>query len=153
MKSHPTIQRAVDDLCARFEAHDYNPMPIVDLGALVANADGNVDDNEIEALRQMLESLLGAQFNAELTQYLIKASLEIIEAAGVEPRVRLLAEILLDCDAVEEGIIVALGVAYASEGLSDSERRVIAKVAQAAELSESRLDELCKEVGESFESA
>jgi len=146
MKNHPTIQRAVDDLCARFEQREYNPTPIIDLGALIANADGNVDEKEIEALRQLFESLMGAQFSAELTGYLIESSLKVIEAAGVGPRVRLLAEILMDCDAVEEGIIVALGVAYSSDGLSSSESDLIGQVARAARLPEARLEELRKEV-------
>ena len=45
----------------------------------------------------------GATVDPSLVRYLIEASLKVIAAAGVEPRVRLLAEMLADCDAVEEG--------------------------------------------------
>jgi tellurite resistance protein len=61
--------------------------------------------------------------------------------------VRVIAEILMDCDAVEEGITVALAVAYASGGLSDAERTLIASLARAAGLPEQRLDALTRAVG------
>jgi tellurite resistance protein len=146
MKPNAMIQKAARDLRARFDLNEYNPTPIVDLGALVANADGSVDPEEIEALCQLLEPMLGTPLNAEIVGYLVEASLKVIEAAGVEPRVRLIAEILMDCDAVEEGLIIALAVAHASAGLSAAERSIIESLARAAELPESRLDELNEEV-------
>ena len=144
------IQKAVEELCARFDANDYNPTPIIDLGALVANADGVVNAEEIDALCDVLEPMLGAQLNAELTGYLVEASLKVIRAAGVEARIRLLAEILMDCDAVEEGIVVALALAFASEGLSPEEQSVIASLARAADLPRPRLDELTGQVKVAF---
>lgn len=150
MKPPALVQQAAGLLRARFDLNEYNPTPIVDLGALVANADGNVDAEEIDALRQLLEPMLGAELNAELVRYLIEASLKVIAAAGVEPRVRLLAEILMDCDAVEEGIIIALAVAHASDGLSTSERAVIESLARAARLPAGRLDRLNADVRAAF---
>ena len=151
MKPPPRIASAVDTLCARFELCDYNPTPIIDLGALVANADGTVDPEEIEALREIVEPMLGAKMNVEILGYLIEASLKVIEAAGVEPRVRLIAEILRDCDVVEEGILVALAVAYASNGLSAPERDVIASIARASRLPDHRFEALNTEVAGAFE--
>jgi len=151
MSPPPLVERAVETLCERFEQGDYNPTPIIDLGALVANADGHVDAQEIDTLRQIVERLLRARLNAELIGYLIGASLQVIRSAGVEPRVRLLAEILIDCDAVEEGITVALAVAYASDGLSASERGLVASLARAAHLPEGRLEALIQEVGRAAE--
>ncbi|MGK4003443.1 tellurite resistance TerB family protein [Sorangium sp. So ce1036] len=150
MKPPALVQQAAGLLRARFDLNEYNPTPIVDLGALVANADGNVDAEELDALRQLIEPMLGAELNAELVRYLIEASLKVIAAAGVEPRVRLLAEILMDCDAVEEGIIVALAVAHASEGLSAPERAVIESLARAARLPPGRLDRLSDDVRAAF---
>ena len=146
MKPHPIIQKAIQDLCRRFDRHDYNPTPIVDLGALVANADGHVDEHEVEALRHLLEPMLGAQLHTQLVGYLIDASLRVIEEAGVEPRIRLLGEILKDCDAVEEGLIVALAVAHASSGLSPAERGIVESLARATNLPSSRLEELNEKV-------
>ncbi|WP_437293188.1 tellurite resistance TerB family protein [Sorangium sp. So ce426] len=150
MKPPELVQQAAGLLRARFDLNEYNPTPIVDLGALVANADGTVDAEEIDALRQLIEPMLGAQLDVELVRYLIEASLKVIAAAGVEPRVRLLAEILMDCDAVEEGIIIALAVAHASEGISDAERAVIESLARAAELPARRLDQLNEQVRAAF---
>src|SRR5262245_8521082 len=133
------IQKTAQELRERFDQNEYNPTPIVDLGALVANADGSVDAKEIDALCEMLEPLLGTELNQELVGYLIEASLKVIEKAGVEPRIRLIAEILMDCDAVEEGMIIALAVAHASEGLSPAERGIIESLARAVELPAPRL--------------
>jgi tellurite resistance protein len=140
------IQEAARTLRARFELHEYNPTPIVDLGALIANADGSVEPEEIEALGHLLGPMLGAELDAELVGYLVEASLRVIAAAGVQPRIRVIAEILKDCNAVEEGILIALCVAYASKGISAAERAVIESLARAAELPSARLAELDQKV-------
>jgi tellurite resistance protein len=146
------IQEAARTLRARFDLHEYNPTPIVDLGALVANADGSVEPEEIEALGELLGPMLGAELDAEIVGYLVEASLRVIAAAGVQPRVRLIAEILKDCNAVEEGILIALSVAYASEGLSAAERALIESLARAAELPSARLAELNEKVQKALSS-
>jgi tellurite resistance protein len=146
------IQEAARTLRARFDLHEYNPTPIVDLGALVANADGSVEPEEIEALGQLLEPMLGAELDAEIVGYLVEASLRVIAAAGVQPRVRLIAEILKDCNAVEEGILIALSVAYANEGFSAAERAIIESLARAAELPSARLAELSEKVQKALSS-
>jgi tellurite resistance protein len=144
--AHPVVRSAIDTLIERFEQGDYNPTPIIDLGVLVANADGAPDEEEIETLLQIFQTLLGASLSKAMVGYLIDASLEVAKAAGTESRVRLIAEILNDCDAVEPGIIVALAVAYSSEGLSTAERGVIDAVARAAGLSTNLLDALVESV-------
>ncbi len=131
----PMVQNAIDTLLTRFEKGDYNPTPIIDLGVLVASADGSVMAPERAALREIFQALLGAQLSAETVDHLIAASLEVLHVAGIEARARLIAEILVDCDAVEPGIIVALAVALAAEGLSSSERQRIELVADAAGMS------------------
>jgi tellurite resistance protein len=147
----PFVREAIERLLQRFEHGDYNPTPIIDLGTLVANADGVVDAHEIETLQQILEPLLGAQLDSELVGYLVNASLSVIKSAGVEPRMRVLSEILMDCDAVEEGITVALAVAYASDGLSEAERSLVMQLAKLCELETGRVAELIKRVGSEME--
>ena len=146
MSTDGLLDAAIADLCERFDKNGYNPTPIIDLGVLVANADGVVDEAEVTALRGIFQRLLGEQIDAELVGHLVDASREVIDAAGVGPRLRLLAEILQDCDAVEQGITVALGVAYASEGLSASERTLVSELAGAAGLPDGRLEELIESV-------
>jgi tellurite resistance protein len=145
---HLLVAGAIADLCARFEHGGYNPSCVIDLGVLVARADGAVDDKERAALRDVFETLLEERLSPAVVDHLIGASLEVIEAAGVEPRARLVAEILDDCDAVEQGIVVALAVALSSDGLASAERAVIAQIARAARFPMARVEALIARVRE-----
>lgn len=140
------VAAAIDQLCLAFERGGYNPTPIIDLGVLVVIADGVVDEKEREVLLDVFQTLLDTKLSPEVVDHLVTASVQVVEAAGAESRARLIAEILLDCDAVEPGILVALAVAYASEGLSKEERVVVERIADAAELPRSRLEQLIKRV-------
>jgi hypothetical protein len=152
-KAPAIVQEAVGMLCARFAAGGYGLTPVIDLGALVANADGTVDEKELEMLRYLFDALLGAHLGKDALGHLVRSSIQVILEAGLEPRARFLADILVDCDAVEEGLTVALGVAFVSEGLSDHEKRVIDLVANAARLPRARLDALTEKVKRSMEAA
>ncbi len=136
------VAAAIDQLCTAFERHGYNPTPIIDLGVLVVIADGVVDEKEREVLLDLFQTLLDTKLSPEVVDHLVTASMQVVEAAGAESRARLIAEILVDCDAVEPGILVALAVAYASEGLSPEEQKVIERIADAAKLPRARLDRL-----------
>jgi tellurite resistance protein len=140
------ILSAIESLCAVFEEHGYNPTPIIDLGVLVASADGKVDDDERQFLREIFQALLETTVSADIVNHMITASLDVIEAAGSEPRARLVGAILDDCNGVEPGIEVALAVAFASHGLSASERKVIDRIARAGHLRKARLEELIAHV-------
>jgi tellurite resistance protein len=137
-----TVAVAIDQLCAAFERHGYNPTPIIDLGVLVASADGVIDDKERAVLLDLFQTLLDAKLSAEVVDHLVTSCAQIIEAAGAESRARLVAEILHDCDAVEPGLLVAIAIAYASEGMSADERVVIERIADAARLPRARLEEI-----------
>lgn len=140
------VEPAVEQLCVAFERYGYNPTPIIDLGVLVASADGKVDARERELLLEVFQALLETALSAEVVDHLITASLEVIEAAGAPARARLVAAILNDCAAVEDGLRVALAIAFASEGLSSSERGVVERIADAGGVSRARLAELIDEV-------
>jgi len=140
------VDPAIEQLCSAFERYGYNPTPIIDLGVLVASAGGKPDDREREILLDVFSTLLDTKLTPEVVDCLVTASLEVIEAAGAENRARLVAAILHDCDSVEPGVLVALAVAFAREGLSSAERNVIWRVAKAGGLSADRLDELVEAV-------
>lgn len=142
------VASAIEQLCAAFSRGGYNPTPIIDLGVLVAGADGKVDDGERAMLLDIFQALLETTLNAEVVDYLVTASLEVIEAAGAEPRARLVGAILKDCDAGEQGLLVALAVAFASEGLSSAERNVIDRIAEAAGVTPERVNALIAHVRE-----
>ena len=143
---HAVIASAINELCAKFERHGYNPTPIIDIGVLVANADGAVDMRERDMLLDVFQTLMGTSLTPQVVDHLVTASVEIIEAAGAEARARLVALILLDCDAVEAGVRVALAIAFASQGLDKAERKVIERIATAGGLSTARLAQLTADV-------
>ncbi|HVJ89097.1 MAG TPA: TerB family tellurite resistance protein [Labilithrix sp.] len=142
------VATAIDHLCHAFERGGYHPTPIIDLGVLVVIADGVVDERERVVLCDVFQTLLGTQLSPEVVDHLVTASMEVARAAGPESRARLISEILVDCDAVEPGLLVALVVAYASDGLSHEERVVIERIADGAGLPRARLDELIARVRE-----
>jgi len=152
MKLSPMLADAVETLCDRFDEGGYSPTPVIDLGVLVANADGEIDESEFETLCQIFDRAFGARLPTELVRHIVDAGIEVLRSAGPDPRTRLVAEILEDCGAVEEGLIVALAVAYASHGVSDTERAVIDKIARITELAPSRVDALVERVRQSIES-
>jgi tellurite resistance protein len=139
------IGPAIEDLCAAFDRGGYNPTPVIDIGVLIASADGTVDARE-RVLLDVFQALLETKLTPEVLHAVVSASLEVIEVAGAEARTRLVAAILQDCDAVEPGLRVGLAIAFASEGLSDAERSVIDRIARAAGVSRQRVDELEAEV-------
>lgn len=140
------IYPAIEQLCSAFERNGYCPTPIIDLGVLIANADGKVDDREREILLEIFQALLETKLTREVVDHLVTASAEVIQAAGSEPRARLVAAILRDCDAAEPGLRVALAIAFASEGLSSSERAVIDRIAGAAGVPKARVEALVREM-------
>ena len=140
------ISKAIDDLCRAFERGGYNPTPIIDIGVLVASADGKVDSREREMLLDVFQTLLDTTLTAEVVDHLITASMEVIEAAGAESRARHIASILKDCDAVEPGLRVALAIAFATQGLTKAERTVVERIANAGGVGAARLAQLTAEV-------
>jgi hypothetical protein len=78
--------------------------------------------------------------------HLLGVSLEALGSADRDARARLIAEILLDCDAVEPGLTIALAVAFSSEGLSPEERRLIEIIADAGGVTRERLEQMIAEV-------
>ena len=140
------IGPAIEELCAAFERHGYNPTPVIDLGVLVAHADGDIDERERGLLLEVFQALLETKLTSEVLDAVVSASVEVLTAAGAEARARLVAAILMDCEAIEAGLRVALAIALASEGLSNAERRVIDRVAEAAGVPRARVEELVEEV-------
>lgn len=142
MTMRDIVVPAIEKLCAAFDRGGYNPTPIIELGVLVANADSKVTDRERTILREIFQTLLDTKLSPDVVEHLIASSLEVIEVAGAEPRERLVAAILQDCDAVEPGILVALAVGFSNDGLSSKERAVVERIAFSAALSPARLNAL-----------
>lgn len=133
---------AIDRLCEEFARGGFNPTPIIDLGVLVASADGEVDQRERRMLSDVFSTLLQTTLPPEVVDALLDASLDVIRQAGAEARARLVGTILKDCHAGEPGVVVALAVAFASEGLSTAERAVVERIANAAGVDRAALAQL-----------
>jgi tellurite resistance protein len=150
---HDIIAPAIEDLCTAFERGGYNPTPVIDLGVLIANADGAVDDQERQLLLEVFQALLETNLSGEVVDALISASVEVIRRAGAEPRARLVGAILNDCGAAEAGLRVALAIALATEGLSAAERAVIDQIGEVTGVSKARIDELAAELKQHLDEA
>lgn len=140
------IATAIDELCDAFERGGYNPTPIIDIGVLVASADGTVDERERAMLLEVFQTLLNTSLTPEVVDHLITASLEVIESAGAESRARLVAAILQDCEAIEPGVRVALAIAFASKGLDSAEVKVVDRIAAAGGMKPARVAQLTAEI-------
>lgn len=140
------IATAIDELCDAFERGGYNPTPIIDIGVLVASADGTVDERERSMLLEVFQTLLNTSLTPEVVDHLITASLEVIESAGAESRARLVAAILQDCEAIEPGVRVALAIAFASKGLDSAEVKVVDRIAAAGGMKPARVAQLTAEI-------
>jgi tellurite resistance protein len=136
------VKSLVEAFCARFGADDEGITTAVDLAVLVAAADGTIDPDERAALNASLEAIMGASVSHQVVRYLVRESRNQTAAVGPDARARAIGGVLAAHRAVDEGLRLALAIAFASEGLSAPEREVIALVARTAGASETRLEAL-----------
>jgi len=136
------IKTLVDALRARFRGDDEGITTAVDLAVLVAAADGTIDAEERAALTASLEAIMGSTVALTVVRYLVREARNQIEAVGAEARARAIGGLLAANGAADDGLRLALAIAFASDGLSAPEREVVSVVAKAAGASESRLEAL-----------
>src|ERR1700677_2239399 len=108
----------MDALRAKLGDHDEALIACVDLAVLVAMADGTIDADERAALSAGLDSLMRAQMAAPVVRHLIRESKNQIETAGPEARAKVIGHQLADHGAADEGLRLALAIAFSSDGLS-----------------------------------
>jgi tellurite resistance protein len=141
-----SISNALEVLCASSERASQGRSCVVDLLTLVATADGEIDTEEMEVLTRALGVLIGGDPLPEVVQLLIGSSVDAIRNEGRESRILKVATGLRECRAEEEGVHVAIAIAYASYGFSPAERAVVGAIAHAAGLPPSRVTALIREV-------
>ena len=129
--AQPSIAIALATLCRVFRSRSQGLSDLVELAAIVAAADGQVDEPERDALTDVVTVMLG-DLQPDLAKHLVNSTLHKIRELGWVPLVRDVAEALVACDAVEEGLTLAFAIAYASDGISTQERTVIETIASAA---------------------
>ncbi len=136
------MQQQIDALLAHFPAGDDGLIAVVDLAVLVAIADGQIDGAEMTALSESIEAMVGGRLPASLVGHLVTESCAQIRALGPEACARAVGEVLAAHGAADEGIALALAIAWASDGLSTAELERITQLAEAAGVDPARLDEL-----------
>jgi tellurite resistance protein len=146
MSFHQVIRDAVSKL---HEGADRAPRPVVDLvmdvAAVVAIADGTVDDAETQALAETLEKLLGSAGEARSAEEIGKA-LRAIEWDGPPSYAQGLGAELRKLGDVESGLRLGAAVAWASGGLAEDEKAVLRAMAEGGGVAPERLEVLLVEV-------
>ena len=136
MKPSARIKSLMEALSAKLGDKDEALIACVDLAVLVAMADGTIDADERAALTTALESLMRAQVAPPVVRHLIRESKSQIEADGPEARAKAIGKQLAEHEAADEGLRLALAIAFSSEGMCDLERERISFVAGGAGVSD-----------------
>jgi tellurite resistance protein len=145
MKPNKSLRPLLDALLARLPAGDEGLMAVVDLAVLVAMADGKIDEAERAAVAASIEAIVGCSLSPSVQRHLFTESRAQIRERGPAASARRIGELLAARGCAEEGLRVALGVAWSSDGLADVERERIVQVAEGAGLTAERVDELAAE--------
>jgi tellurite resistance protein len=138
VKPSAHVKILMDALVAKLGDAEQAFIAAIDLAVLVALADGAIDASEKAALATSLEALMRCHVAPPVVRHLIRESKDQIEAVGPEARARAIGHQLADHEAADEGLRLALAIAFSSEGLCESERARIAQVAKAAGISDAR---------------
>lgn len=112
---------------------------VVDVVVIAAYADGEIDDDELAALRIACESAFGAPMPVETARGYIDKAKAQIKAAGGDGFARQVGKQLGERKMGEAGVRLAYVVAKASRGVSDEERDRLVILGEGAGLSESRV--------------
>lgn len=121
---------------------------LVDLVVLVAYADGDIDDNELDSLRGALETMFQSPLSLLVVNTLIGSAVDEIKAAGGDAFASQIGKELAEHGKSEDGLRLAFTIAMSSGGVSGDERERIVLLAEAAGVSESRFADLEREVTE-----
>ncbi len=140
------IARALESLCTRVHSHERGVACVVDLLTLVASADGVIDDAEMDALSSSVGVLLGGVRLPKYMRLLVQSSVDEIHKVGAAETMLGIAEVLSETDAVEDGLVMAVAVAYASYGMCPPERATIRALAGVAGVASERCEEIIRQV-------
>jgi len=111
---------------------------------LIAAADGNVSEQEYDALLDRLE-ILGGVDRDKIDTLLTDVSRDV-EASGFEGRVARVAELIADRGAAEAALMLGLAIGLADNEFSKEEREVATQLATALGIAASDLDQRVTEL-------
>jgi tellurite resistance protein len=143
--SAPGFEPLVEMLLTKLAQRGYYPTPIIDLGVVIASADGTVDDAEMIFLEELFSAAFGEQIPSRVVRHLVVAGQEVTEQAGVSSRIRLLAEIFADADAVEDALRIGFALAYANNEVHEKEIELVRELATVAGFPREAVDKLSRD--------
>ena len=138
------IARSLESLCIRVRAHPRGVACVIDLLTLVASADGVIDDAEIDAITSAVGVLLGGIRLPQYMQLLVRSSVDEIHKLGAAETMLGIAEVLSECRAAEDGLVMSIAIAYASYGMCPPERATIRALAGVVDVNGDRCEELIR---------
>jgi hypothetical protein len=138
--SDPPIAEAVKRL--RDRMREANGLKcIVELAVLVALADNEIDEVELVALHETVGIVVG-DVQTGLARHLINTCVASIRERGLEACAESVRDALAASEALEDGLIVAYAVAFASDGLSIPERGAIQALWEGTSIPYERVSQL-----------
>lgn len=114
----------------------------LELGCLVAIADGHADDAERGALHRVLHELCNVELSDEAMAQMIDSAHEVVASDGIETRCDYVGAALKAFGLSELGLELAALIGLVSHGLDQHELAALGRIAAAAGVDEARMSEL-----------
>lgn len=108
--------------------------PLMEAASLMAVADGEVDDDEREVIRRVLQKLSIDALSSVVADAMLSSSVELTQELGVDKRCVELATALVKHDVVREGIFIAVLVADVSGGIVPREKAVLDRLVKLTKI-------------------
>ena len=118
----------------------------VECAFLVANADGEFDETEQRAFKQVVQVACGNKVGEGQLTALLADLTDLLEEDGIPKRIRMVARTITRPDHAREVLRIAGLIAHISGGVSDVERDVLEKLASEFRVEAGTLDETLGEV-------
>ena len=104
---------------------------VVEASYLVANADGEFDDDERRAFLSVVLQAAGKSVEERQVNALVQDLAELLEEDGLDARIRMIGRTVTKPPHQREVLRIAALLAHISGGVSDVEREVLTKIASA----------------------
>jgi tellurite resistance protein len=126
---HPTIAPHVARIASAVRARRLSVGIVVEIAVLVACADNDVDEDEYAALEDVVSAALG-DIDRGLVSGVVDAAIAKLRASSFEARTREVGRSVAVAGAIDEALVLAFALAFASGDLSIAERGVIDALAE-----------------------
>jgi len=119
---------------------------IVEGAYVVANSDGDFDDEERRTFERVVIAACGGTVPTQSIASLVNDLADQLKEDGIDRRVRVLAKTLTKREHAQEALRIAALLAQTSDDVSDAERRTLEKIATQCGLQVSDVDRALAEV-------